>query len=146
MDEPDSKPETDARANLAYSIAEASARRTITAYQEKISAIAARHGDLVDALGSRLDKADAAGNRDTVDAVDDFAAELKSLLGASAANRLTDAQMQEEAIGICEAWVTDNVSNAPGRERVLCAFEALGAEDGEAFLGRIFDAPSSPEP
>jgi len=69
------------------------------------------------------------------DLLDDCAADLKSSLGADAANGAGDDETAQEcAIAAAEAWVTDNVSNGSLSDRIAGVLWVQGCEKGESAL------------
>lgn len=83
---------------------------------ELIAKLVAAAEDYVDELGELLD---------------DIAADLKSSLGADAANGAgADENSQEKAIFEAEIWVTDNVSNSSLDDRIAGVLWYLGTDEG----------------
>lgn len=82
------------------------------------------------------------GQLDEVDEVlDDYSADLKSVLGADAANAIaSDAEeAADAAIAEAEAWVTDNVSNSSIEDRIAAVLWLEGAKKGEVAIRASFN-------
>jgi hypothetical protein len=83
--------------------------------------------DLKTAIEERLDEVDGV--------LDDYAADLKTSLGADAANNAGDDEVaQESAISEVGEWVSDNVSNGSLEDRIAVVLWIDGCETGEATL------------
>lgn len=68
--------------------------------------------------------------------------EMKSVLGAEAANNSTDDEDdQEAAISDAEEWVTDNCSSGGVAEDVAMALWLKGMVEGETFLRKAMGMP-----
>lgn len=74
--------------------------------------------------------------------LDDFAADLKSTLGAEAANAAGDNEdAQETALAAAEAWVTDNVSNGSLDARIAAVLWSEGVQAGAAAIRQAMSVP-----
>lgn len=87
----------------------------VAAFAEKFDLFKAENrgllADLETAIEEHLDE--------VAEVLDDYAADLKSSLGADAANESGDDEdAQESAITAAEKWVTDNVSNSSLEDRI----------------------------
>lgn len=103
----------------------------IAAFAEKFDLFKAQNCDLISDLESSVEDL-----FDEVEEVlDDYAEELKSSLGAAAANEAGDDEdAQESAISEAEEWVTDNVSNGSMGARIASVLWREGCEAGAAAI------------
>lgn len=103
----------------------------ITAFSEKFDLFKAENWELLGNLETAIEV-----HLDEVEEVlDDYAEELKSSLGAAAANEVgEDENAQESAISEAEEWVTDNVSNGTLEDRIAAVLWREGCEAGAAEI------------
>jgi len=116
-------------------------RSVIDDYQSSILSIRKNHATLLAELVAEAEPYLGA----LEDFFDDFANDTKGSLGSSAANNCDDEATQDEAIGLCEAWIADNVSNAGIDERILCVLDGEGVAAGAERI-RTKIAALSPAP
>ncbi len=103
----------------------------IEAFAERFNRFKAENSEqilgLETALENRLSEVDLL--------LDSCADDLKSSLGADAANEAGDDDAsQEEAIADAETWVTDNISNGSLSNRIAVVLWLGGCEYGEAKI------------
>lgn len=101
----------------------------LAVFDAAIASMLDTHGEEIRAIADRLD-ADGGGLSEEVD---DIVSDIKSHLGAEAANSASDDEA-EYAIGAVESWVTDNVSNSTSDRRVAAVYAHLGAEEASRRL------------
>lgn len=87
------------------------------------------HGDEIRDYADRIDDGDDALS----EAVDDVIADIKSKIGAEAANNVSDDEA-ETAIEAVERWVTDSISNSTSDRRVAAVFAHLGEAESKRQL------------
>lgn len=90
------------------------------------------YGDEIRKLADEVDK----GSKDIGEELDDITSEIKSFLGAKAANSVEESEA-EEAIEQAEAWVTDNISNSITGRRIASAYVLLGRNEARIRLGEM---------
>lgn len=110
----------------------------VAAFAGKFGQFKAENRGLIADLESAIE--DHRGEVDEV--LDDYAEDLKSSVGADAANAAgEDEDAQETAITYAEDWVTDHVSNGSLEDRIAAVLWLEGCEAGEATLRKCL--PSS---
>lgn len=101
----------------------------ITALDAAIDKAFNEHGDEIRDFADRLDDGDDALS----EAVDDVVSEMKSSIGAAAANNVSDNEA-ESAIAAVERWITENISNSTSDRRIAAVFAQLGPNDARKQL------------
>lgn len=105
--------------------------QSVAEFAEKFTSFKAVNQASITALENEVET-----HLETLDELlDDYAGELKSSLGANAANEAgEDKDAQESAIAEAEEWVTDNVSNGSIEDRIAAVLWVEGCEAGVATL------------
>lgn len=100
----------------------------VAVFAEEFNLFKAENSSLIETLVLAVE-----GHLDKVDEVlDDYVDELKSALGAKAANAVGDDKAaQEDAIEEAEDWVSENVSDDSRAARIAAVLWQAGCEAGE---------------
>ena len=99
-------------------------------FDQSISDHLNTHGEEIREAADMIDDEDG----DRSDTLDDIIGDIKSHLGAKAANTVGDDEA-EDAIETAERWTTNNVSNSTTDRRVAAAYAMLGREAARERLG-----------
>jgi len=97
----------------------------------EFEAFKCQHATIIDVLAKET-----AGKEDELSCLlDDHAADLKSMLGANAANECSDdLAEQESAINEAEEWVADNIANSSIDDRIAGLLWLNGAAEGALII------------
>lgn len=112
------------------------AQDVIASYRADLTATSGQHGSLIAELEAEL----VGVAWEQSEAFMDFADALSASLGADAANACEDAVDQEEAIGVCETFVSNEV-NATAVSFVTAVVESHGLKAAEFIQKVVSEAP-----
>ena len=114
------------------STANDAAQQAITLYCTSIIDATRDHGPLILQLSKEIE--DAGGIDVISDATFEATDGIKGLVSTGAANACEKAADQEEAIGICEGWVAENVANAGTDANVIAFLVGYGVDEGARLI------------